>query len=494
MASVGWWALDDPMYLADGRHVRARWGGRKPIRVSTDHRLRHMYCVGSSGSGKSRFLRHLLLQDVRANRAFTLIDPHGDLGHEILRVIAELAFGRGPVKPEELGDKLVIVEPGDQRFGVPGINLLETGPGQVPYQLVDGIIETLRELWPDCYGPRLEDICRHALLLLQELGLTVAELVPLLSDSNVRTMLVAHSQSPDVRLFFEGHLGGLRAAEMKTWLESSRNKWSAFVSSPFIRPILGQARSTINFRQILDQGKWLIVNVSRDKLKESRRLLGALLVTLLHQASIARERMPPDQRIAHFLYVDEVPEFWTPACLHILEGARKHGLGLVLAHQNLTQPPFDERPASVDTILANTHTRLAFAVSHKDALRLAGEMFRPTGAEIKFQEQNLLGIPTKEPRLWTMDEEVKHYAGELMEQRPAELMIHFKGLADVEPYAARVPHVPDVRIDDARVDLLRRHVGGKYYRPLAEVERQIQERWAALRRGEVPRPLVRVIR
>jgi hypothetical protein len=267
-------------------------------------------------------------------------------------------------------------------------------------------------------------------------------------------------------------------------VESSRNKWSAFLSNPFIRPILGCGRSTINFRDIIDNGKWLIVNVSRDKLKESRRLLGALIVALIHQAALAREHTPPDQRVCHFLWIDEFQEFWTPTYLHILEGARKYALGLSAFHQNLSQPPFDTNPGSIDTILSNTHTRIVFNVSHKDGLRLGGEVFLPTGAETKFQETQWFGIPTEEPRLWSMNEEREHYASELMRQQPTEAYVSFKGTGHDEPFSATVPYVADVRVNNAKIDILRRHVASRYYRPIADIEREIQARWAAIRAGQ----------
>ena len=492
MAVVGWWASVRPVHLARGHRFRGNWWrGESDISLPTGHRTRHLYGVGSSGSGKSRAQRHMICQDVDANRGFTLVDPQ-DLQREVLAYIAEIALPGTPTpeKIARLGDKLVILEPADQRFGAPGINLLETTPGQVGYQLVDAIIEVIREIWPDCFGPRLEDVCRNALLLLllQEQRLTVLEMLPLLSDATFRQALVARTHNPELRLYFEGHLGGLRPAELKTWVESSRNKWNAFLSNPFIRPILGQSRSTINVRQIIDEGKILIVNVSRDKLKESRRLLGALIVALIHQAAVSRENVPPEQRYFHGIFVDEFQEFWTPSFLHILEGGRKYGLGLSMFHQNLTQPPFSSDPAIVDTILANSHTRMIFNVSRKDAERLAGELFFPSGSEVQFQE-TCVGIPIERPKFWSLGAEREHYAAQLMQQRQGEVFIGFKGIGEDEPYAARIPHVPDVRPDREKIDILKQHVAARYYRPLAQIRREIAERWARIRQqgaGHVP--------
>lgn len=489
-AYPGWWASDAPLLLAAGYPFRSTSKWPQPITVSTEHRLRHLYVVGSSGSGKSRLARSLLQQDVDANRGWSLLDPL-DLSREVLGYIAERAMpGRlTPEKLAALGDKVVILDPTNQQYGCPGINVLEVGPGQVGYEVVDAVIAAIKEIWSDSYGPRLEDICRNGLLLLLEHRLTLCEMVPLLSDQQFRTNLVQRCNNPEVRLFWQDFLTGLRPGELKTWFESTRNKMSAFLSSPYIRPILGQARTTINFRELLDQGKWLIVSLSQDRMKESGRLLGSVIAILLHQALLSREHTRPEQRIFHTLFIDEAQNYFSPTLLHILEGARKYGLGCCLLHQNLTQPPFDKNPAFVDTILSNTHSRIFFALSYKDATRLAGEIFRPSGKEVKHQECSwCFGIPLERPTLWSINEELANVAGELQAQRQAEAFVSFKGTGETEPWVATVPHVPDVHPDPAKVDALRRHVAAKYYRPVAQVEAEIRERWVRLRQAPPPPP------
>ena len=492
MVNVGWWASDEPLHLADGYRFRSSWKWPRPVSVSTNHRLRHMYVLGGTGSGKTSYAKSLLIQDVRANRGFTLIDPHMQLANEVIGYIAELALGPG--RPDarriaELGDKLVIVEPTSQQYGVPGINLLEVKPGQTAYQIVDAIISILHDLWRDSYGPRMEDICRNSLLLLQEQNLTPLELIPLLSDGNFRDALVQKSRNVDVRQYFGQHLAGLRPAELKTWVESSRNKWSAFLMNPFIRPILGQARSTIDFQDILDSGKWCIVAISRDRLKESRRLFGALLTALIHNAALSREGVPPERRVFHSILIDEAADFYTPVFLDILIGARKFSLGAILLHQNLTQEPFGTDPSAIDTLLANTHTRVVFSLSRKDAVRLAGELFYPSGKEVRHQDSSW-GIVQEEPKCWSISDEREAYAAELMKQRQAEAFISFKGIGDDEPYVAQVPRVPDFIPDPEKVEILREHVASRYYRPLADVEHEIRERWARIYASAAPPPQI----
>jgi hypothetical protein len=205
MPSVGWFASDDPLYLGIGAHLRGRMTLPHRVYLPTAHRLRHVYTVGSSGSGKSRLIQLLLKQDIEAGRGFTLVDSE-DLAKETLAFIANWALP-DEGSHTELGNKLVLIEPAEQRFGVPGINLLQVGPNQTSYQVVDGIIGCIRACWPDCFGPRLEDISRNTLLLLCELGLTVVEVVPFLSDSTFRAALVRRSRNPELRTFFQEHLG-----------------------------------------------------------------------------------------------------------------------------------------------------------------------------------------------------------------------------------------------------------------------------------------------
>jgi len=246
-----------------------------------------------------------------------------------------------------------------------------------------------------------------------------------------------------------------------------------------VRPLLGQVRSTISLREILDDGKWFIVNISRDRLKESRRLLGSLLVALLHQAALSREHVPPDQRIFHAVWVDECAEFWAESFLSVLEGGRKFGLALAILHQNLSQPPLGHDPTIVDTILANTHCQIAFNAPRRDAERLSRELFHATAAETKYQ-RHFLGIPIEQPQFWSLGDERENYVAELMRQQVAEAHVRFKGIGDDEPYVCRIPHVPDVPINPEKVDVLRRHVARRYYRPVDIVEEEIRQRWASL--------------
>lgn len=480
MSPVGWWAQNTPLHLGNGRRFRSTRNCQ--LLVPTEHRLRHQLTIGSSGSGKSRLARYVIEQDILANRSFTILDSH-DLQSEVLAIIARLAFGKQKPTPDmvaQLGDKLTLIEPGDQRFGVPGLNILQTRPGQTLYEVVDAIIGTIRELWPDSHGDRMLDICRNSLLLLGELDLTIAEIVPLLSDQTFRNTLVARSNNQEVRMFFNEHLGGLRATEVKSWFESSRNKWSAFLT-PFIRPILGQRRSTIDFANILADGKWLVVNLSRNRLKDSRRLLGALIITALHNAAIARESLSPEQRTFHCLFADEFQEHFCPSILELLVGARKYGVSLSLFHQATNQPPLNQDPALFDVIIQNTATICCFGVARKDAVRLAGEIFFPSGTETKYQD-SILGIPTSKAQFWGLGDEREKYAQELMRQGQAEMYVRLRG-RDNEPYAIQVPKVPDISIDRDAVDALRQHVARKYYKPVEVVEREIRDRSHAIRAG-----------
>ncbi|MHB9080389.1 MAG: type IV secretory system conjugative DNA transfer family protein [Pirellulaceae bacterium] len=489
MVNVGWWADGSAVMIGRGRRFGAAWWRSQSIELPIEERTRHFYAVGGSGSGKSRLARLVIASDARSNRGLALIDAQ-DLVREVLWLLAELSLP-GAITPErvdKLGDKLVIVEPGFRDYGFPAFNFLQLRDGQLPYELVDSLIQLLGDLWPDSMGERLRDISRNLLLLLVEHRLTLAEASLVLSDAAVRQALVDQSRNTEVKVFFNEHLGGLNPRDVKLWFESSRNKWACF-DSPFIRPLVGQRQSTIDFRAVLDQGQILLINLSRQRMKqESRSVLGGLLIHALHQAAISRENTPPEERYFFPIFIDEWQDYFCHSILEILEAGRKYGLSLNLFHQTMEQPPFDTNPGIIGTVLGNCHTRVCFSVSRRDAERLAAEFFASSATEVKFQN-TLLGWPLQRPTCWSLNEERENQILELMHQQASEAYVSFKGLRNTpHPYQTRIAHVPDISPNEEKVDAVRRHVAGRYYRSAQQVEREIQERHARLRAMAQGRP------
>lgn len=473
MVNVGWWASSEPLYLGDGISLGDTHRRRCRLMLTTEQRTVHCETIGGSGGGKSRYARHLITQDVAHNRGFLLLDAQ-DLAHETLWLIADRALsGRLTQQASnQLGDKLLVIMPHEQRYGCPGYNFLAPRPGLQTFELVDALVQLLSELWPDAMGARLLDVSRHSLMCLAELGYTIAEMPLFLSDAAVRNMLVHRSQNPDVKNFFLHHLGGLRPSDQRVWFESSRNKWAAFCS-PFIRTIVGQPRSTFSFDDVLN-GKIMLLNLSRSHLKlESRRVLGGMFTNAVHQAALAREDTPPEQRYFFPIHIDEMQSYYTSTISELSEAGRKYGIALHLYHQSLFQHPFDVVRGAIPTLLANTYCRTCFAVARQDAEGMAAEFFNPSGTAIKYQD-TFLGLPAERATFYSLGDEHQNLVAELMRQGRQQAYVSFRD--HPWPYQVTIPHVPDIRPHPEKVDALLRHVAKCYFRPLEVINREITER------------------
>ena len=319
----------------------------------------NMEIVGASGTGKSQFLLYLIKQLILHSLKFPgkhsviVIDPHDTLLEAVLAFIASISC----LYP--ITDQVILINPGNQRYGSPGINVLEPLPGTHPFESIAEIVSACKAIWQADWGPRLESILFNAASLLQEHSLTFAQLPRVLTDSDFRKKLVAKSNNRDVRLYWEKHFNGFRDNEQRYFVESSRNKVAAFLACPYTRQALSQQRSTINFFEAMNSGKIILINLSRSRMKtENRRLFGSLVLTKTCQSGIARERIPEEARVPVSIIVDQVHEvFNKDAVLPILEGGRKFNIQIIMAHQALAQLQEED----IDVILGNAATLVTFS-------------------------------------------------------------------------------------------------------------------------------------
>jgi hypothetical protein len=238
---------------------------RRSICIQGKLNNQHLVCVGSSGSGKTRFLYSLLMQKIEnKNESIILLDPHGDLYRNVLSLIAHKVFAEGE---GDLAERLVLIEPTNLTYGSIGLNILEKEEGQLPYEIVAELISAYHAIWFDAWGARMEDILRNSCLALQERGLTLIEMPWLLMDEDFRKYIVAQLKNDDVKLYFSKHFHGFKNTDQKFFIESTRNKVAAFTSNPYLKPILGQAQSTVRFSEIMNEGKICLINLSRNHLK-----------------------------------------------------------------------------------------------------------------------------------------------------------------------------------------------------------------------------------
>lgn len=323
-------------------------------------RATHAYVVGQSGTGKSRALESWIMQDVLAGRGVGVIDPHGDLFSNLLARIA-------PRK--QLHERVVILDPLDPDWIV-GLNPLEAIEGfsqeRIALYLTDVVIKVWK-LKPES-APRMIWLLTNCFLALANLGLTLLDLQRFLVDSDYRDEMTSTLTNSAVRHYFELEYPNTSKSAQQ-WATPILNKLGNLLFDPDVRAIF-QKRSTINFRQVLDEQKILLVNVPKGILGEGlSSLLAAFIVAQIQKAALSRANSP--SRPPFYLYLDEFQNYTTDNIADILSESRKYALSLILAHQYLQQLPDELRSAVLNT----AGTMVSFRVGYKDAIDLAKEIF-----------------------------------------------------------------------------------------------------------------------
>lgn len=339
-------------------------------------RGRHIYIIGQTGVGKSALLELMTLADIRDGQGFALIDPHGDLAVNTLMRMT----------PDRLKD-VVYFNPADTEFPI-GFNPLEYQDESQKSMVASEIVGSLKKMF-DSWGPRLEYILRYTVLsLLETPSTTMLDITRLLTDNNFQKTVVANVKDPVVKNFW--------TKEYASWNEKYRteavapvlNKVGAFTANPIIRNIVGQPSSGFNVRQIMDEGKILIINLSRGLIGEDNAaILGSLLVTKIQLAAMSRaDIVNIEDRRPFYLYVDEFQNFATDSFATILSEARKYGLNLTVANQYISQMTFGVR----DAVFGNVGSIISFRVSPDDASSLQ-KYFEP-----QFESTDLIQLHNRD--------------------------------------------------------------------------------------------------
>lgn len=352
------------------RHV---WRGEAPFGLSRAGRRQHLYTVGKTGTGKTTLLRNLILQDVEAGRGVGVIDPHGDLAEDLLDHI-----------PSWRTDDVVYLNPADREFPV-GLNLLPRVSEERLPLVASGVVSIFRSIWRDSWGPRLEYILHNAVAALLECDhTTILGLPRMLSDERYRRWVVRQVTDPVVRGFWEGEFARYDKRFLQEAIAPIQNKVGQLLLGAPLRNILGQVRTKVDPRFMMDNRRILIANLSKGRLGEDRAsLIGALLVTRFQLAALERADTPEEEREDFHLVIDEFQNFTTDAFASILSEARKYRLCLTLSHQYLDQL----RPAVRDAVLGNVGTVVTFRVGQGDAAILERE-FGGTYRAAHFTELN----------------------------------------------------------------------------------------------------------
>jgi hypothetical protein len=321
--------------------------------LSRKDRRRHMYVIGKTGTGKSTLLANMAINDLKNNEGLCVIDPHGDLIDILLNYI-----------PSHRINDTIYFDPSDTERTVK-LNLFE-GNNVVHRELIaSGIVSVFKKLYAYSWGPRLEYILRNALLtLLKSETARMSDIVDMLTDANFRSKIVEKLDDPILKNFWVNEFDPMQEKQRNEAIAPILNKVGQFVSSPLVRDVVNARKSSFSIEEAMDQGKIILVNLSQGKLGEDNAtLLGAMLITKIQLAAMARVNTPEEQRRDFYLYVDEFQNFATESFSKILSEARKYRLNLILANQYIAQIPEDVQKA----IFGNCGSILSFVLGAEDS-------------------------------------------------------------------------------------------------------------------------------
>ena len=335
---------------------------RKKVGIKVDDRRRHVYVVGKTGMGKTAMLENMIVQDIKNGMGVGVIDPHGDLAEKILDLI-----------PSNRINDVVYVNPADIDFPF-SFNVMEKIGSAHHHLLASGLMDVFKKIWPDVWSSRMEYILENSILALLEYpDSTLLGVNRLLSDNSYRKKVVDNIKDTVVKSFWVNEFANYSPRYRSEATAAIQNKIGQLISNPLIRNIVGQVKSKINMRDILNGEKILIANLSKGRIgEENSKLLGALLVTKLQLAAMSRVDIPEDERKDFFLYVDEFQNFATESFASVLSEARKYRLCLILANQYLAQltemNAAGGRSSKVrDAVFGNVGTLIVFRVGAEDA-------------------------------------------------------------------------------------------------------------------------------
>lgn len=331
-------------------------GQNVPFGIKAKDRTRHVYVIGKTGMGKSTLLENMAIQDIKNGNGLAFIDPHGQTAETLLDYI-----------PESRKDDVLYFAPFDTDNPV-SFNVMEdVGPDR-RHLVVSGLMSVFKKIWVDAWSARMEYILSNTLMALLEYpGSTLLGVNRMLSDKNYRKKVVDNIKDPSVRSFWVDEFAKYNERYMQEAGDAIKNKIGQFTANPLIRNIVGQPKSSFDIREIMDQKKILIMNLSKGLVGESNaNLLGSMLTTRIYLAAMSRADMGQEEmRKApnFYFYVDEFQSFANATFANILSEARKYKLNLTIAHQYIEQMEEEVRNA----VFGNVGTIISFRVGPFDA-------------------------------------------------------------------------------------------------------------------------------
>jgi len=346
---------------------------RRVFGIRNEDRFSHMFILGKTGTGKSTLIETMALQDMARGAGFALIDPHGDL---VERIAARI--------PQSRASDVIYLDAADpaQPYGYNPLRHVRAD--RIPLA-ASGLMEVFKKKWPDAWGVRMEHILRNTLMaLLEQPDATLHDILRMFSDKEYRKGIARSLKNEPVRAFLEKEFEKFSFGYRADGTAPIQNKVGAFLADPMLNRILTAPKQDLHIRQLMDDGKILLVNLAKGKIGEdSSSLLGALLVTTIGLAGYSRADMQSTKRRDFFVYIDEFGSFTTLALANMLSEMRKYRLGFTVAAQYLQQLEPDIRYA----VMGNVGTLISFRVGVEDATYLAKEF------QARFEPLDLMQLP-----------------------------------------------------------------------------------------------------
>ncbi len=352
-------------------------GKEVPFGIKKDDRRRHMYIIGKTGMGKTTLMENMIIQDIINGNGLAFVDPHGDSVEKILNYI-----------PSNRVNDVVYFNPSDLEFPI-AFNILESVDSQYKHLVASGLMGVFTKIWAGVWSSRMEYILNNTILaLLDSPGNTLLGISRIFLDKKYRKRIVDNVKDPVVRAFWMDEYPNWNDKYRMEAVAPIQNKVGQFLSSSMIRNIVGQPKSTIDLRQLMDDKKIILLNLSKGRMGEDNSaLLGAMIITKLQLAALSRVDIEEKDRNDFYLYVDEFQNFATDSFATILSEARKYRLCLTVGHQYIGQLVQERNTKVRDAVFGNVGTMISFRVGATDSEFLEKE-FAPN-----FTENDLVNLP-----------------------------------------------------------------------------------------------------
>ncbi len=406
--------------------------------IKEDDRRRHVYLIGKTGMGKSTVLENMIIQDIKEGKGVAVVDPHGDLVEKVINFV-----------PNSRVNDVIYFNPSDLDYPI-AFNVFEKVDREHQHLIASGLIGIFKKLWADSWGPRLEYVLRNAILALLEYpDSTLLGVMRILTNKGYRKKVIQKVTDPVVRSFWVDEYSKYPDKFQSEAIAPIQNKVGQFLSSPVIRNIVGQVKSSFSLRDVMDNKKIILLNLAKGRIGEDNSaLLGAMLITKIQMAAMSRVDVIEEERQDFYLYVDEFQNFATESFANILSEARKYRLNLIIAHQYIEQ--LDDLVKAA--VFGNVGTIMCFRVGAADAEELVKE-FEPY-----FLEEDLVNLGKYDVYM--------------------KLMID--GIAS-QPFSATT--LPPISGENSNKDKVIRVTRERYATPREEVEDKIS-RWSESREDE----------